>query len=90
MLTLYFSMMDQKRSFAGKSGAYVKLNPDGTGTIVTGAQESGTGAVMAMPCCTVVSWASACRGWSMACRLLQAHHMSAQAGQRLAGLAWSR
>jgi CO/xanthine dehydrogenase Mo-binding subunit len=35
--------------FAGKSGAYVKLNSDGTGTIVTGAQESGTGAVMAMP-----------------------------------------
>jgi CO/xanthine dehydrogenase Mo-binding subunit len=27
----------------------VKLNPDGTGTIVTGAQENGTGAVMAMP-----------------------------------------
>jgi CO/xanthine dehydrogenase Mo-binding subunit len=35
--------------FATKSGAYVKLNPDGTGTIVTGAQENGTGAVMAMP-----------------------------------------
>ena len=35
--------------FAIKSGAYVKLNPDGTGTIVTGAQENGTGAVMAMP-----------------------------------------
>jgi CO/xanthine dehydrogenase Mo-binding subunit len=35
--------------FAVKSGAYVKLNPDGTGTIVTGAQENGTGAVMAMP-----------------------------------------
>jgi CO/xanthine dehydrogenase Mo-binding subunit len=32
-----------------KAGAYVKLNPDGTGTIVTGAQENGTGAVMAMP-----------------------------------------
>ena len=31
------------------AGAYVKLNPDGTGTIVTGAQENGTGAVMAMP-----------------------------------------
>ena len=29
--------------FAAKSGAYVKLNPDGTGTIVTGAQENGTG-----------------------------------------------
>ncbi len=35
--------------FAENSGAYVKLNPDGTGTIVTGAQENGTGAVMAMP-----------------------------------------
>jgi CO/xanthine dehydrogenase Mo-binding subunit len=35
--------------FGIKSGAYVKLNPDGTGTIVTGAQENGTGAVMAMP-----------------------------------------
>ncbi len=35
--------------FAMKSGAYVKLNPDGTGTIVTGAQENGTGSVMAMP-----------------------------------------
>jgi len=35
--------------FASKSGAYVKLNPDGTGTIVTGAQENGTGAVMALP-----------------------------------------
>jgi CO/xanthine dehydrogenase Mo-binding subunit len=35
--------------FAGNSGAYVRLNPDGTGTIVTGAQENGTGAVMAMP-----------------------------------------
>ena len=31
------------------AGAYVKLNPDGTGTIVTGAQENGTGAVMALP-----------------------------------------
>ena len=27
----------------------MKLNPDGTGTIITGAQENGTGAVMAMP-----------------------------------------
>jgi CO/xanthine dehydrogenase Mo-binding subunit len=27
----------------------VKLNPDGTGTIITGAQENGTGSVMAMP-----------------------------------------
>ena len=35
--------------FAASSGAYVKLNQDGTGTIVTGAQENGTGAVMAMP-----------------------------------------
>jgi CO/xanthine dehydrogenase Mo-binding subunit len=35
--------------FAANAGAYVKLNPDGTGTIVTGAQENGTGAVMAMP-----------------------------------------
>ena len=35
--------------FASPSGAYVKLNPDGTGTIITGAQENGTGAVMAMP-----------------------------------------
>lgn len=35
--------------FAANSGAYVKLNPDGTGTIVTGAQENGTGSVMAMP-----------------------------------------
>jgi CO/xanthine dehydrogenase Mo-binding subunit len=35
--------------FASASGAYVKLNPDGSGTIVTGAQENGTGAVMAMP-----------------------------------------
>jgi CO/xanthine dehydrogenase Mo-binding subunit len=35
--------------FAADAGAYVQLNPDGTGTIVTGAQENGTGAVMAMP-----------------------------------------
>ena len=35
--------------FAAGSGATVKLNGDGTGTIVTGAQENGTGAVMAMP-----------------------------------------
>ncbi len=34
---------------AANAGAYVRLNPDGTGTIVTGAQENGTGAVMAMP-----------------------------------------
>jgi CO/xanthine dehydrogenase Mo-binding subunit len=36
-------------SFGWDSGAYVKLNGDGTGTIVTGAQENGTGAVMALP-----------------------------------------
>ncbi len=36
-------------SFGASSGAYVKLNADGTGTIVTGAQENGTGAVMALP-----------------------------------------
>ncbi len=35
--------------FSMKSGATVKLNPDGTGTIITGAQENGTGSVMAMP-----------------------------------------
>ncbi len=35
--------------FAANAGAYVQLNPDGTGTIVTGAQENGTGAVMALP-----------------------------------------
>ena len=31
------------------SGAYVKLNGDGSGTIITGAQECGTGAVMGLP-----------------------------------------
>ena len=31
------------------SGAYIHLNGDGSGTIVTGAQENGGGAVMAMP-----------------------------------------
>jgi CO/xanthine dehydrogenase Mo-binding subunit len=36
-------------SFGVPSGAYVKLNNDGTGTIITGAMESGTGAVMALP-----------------------------------------
>jgi len=36
-------------SFAASSGAYVKLNGDGTGTIITGAQENGTGSVMALP-----------------------------------------
>jgi CO/xanthine dehydrogenase Mo-binding subunit len=35
--------------FAANAGAYVQLNPDGTATIVTGAQENGSGAVMAMP-----------------------------------------
>src|SRR4051812_16704790 len=36
-------------SFGIASGAYVKLNGDGTGTIVTGAQENGSGAVMGLP-----------------------------------------
>jgi CO/xanthine dehydrogenase Mo-binding subunit len=36
-------------SFGVDSGAYVKLNADGTGTIVTGAQENGSGAVMGLP-----------------------------------------
>jgi CO/xanthine dehydrogenase Mo-binding subunit len=36
-------------SFGNQSGAYVKLNADGSGTIVTGAQENGSGAVMALP-----------------------------------------
>jgi len=36
-------------SFPGPSGAHVKINADGTGTIVTGAQECGTGSVMALP-----------------------------------------
>ncbi len=36
-------------SSAGASGAYIHLNGDGSGTIVTGAQENGSGAVMAMP-----------------------------------------
>ena len=35
--------------FGAETGAYVKLNGDGTGTIVTGAQENGTGSVMAFP-----------------------------------------
>ena len=35
--------------FSVPSGAFVKLNSDGTGTIITGAQENGTGSVMAMP-----------------------------------------
>ena len=36
-------------SFGNPSGAYVKLNGDGSGAIVTGAQENGSGAVMALP-----------------------------------------
>ncbi len=36
-------------SFPGASGAYVKLDSDGKGVIVTGAQECGTGAVMTLP-----------------------------------------
>jgi CO/xanthine dehydrogenase Mo-binding subunit len=36
-------------SFSSNAGASVLMNPDGSGTIVTGAQENGTGAVMAMP-----------------------------------------
>ena len=35
-------------SFPAASGAYVKINADGSGVIVTGAQECGTGAVMAL------------------------------------------
>ena len=35
-------------SFPAASGAYVKLNADGSGVVVTGAQECGTGAVMAL------------------------------------------
>jgi CO/xanthine dehydrogenase Mo-binding subunit len=36
-------------SMPAPSGAYVQLNGDGSGTIITGAQENGSGAVMAMP-----------------------------------------
>jgi CO/xanthine dehydrogenase Mo-binding subunit len=36
-------------SFGLPSGAFVKINGDGSGTIITGAQECGTGAVMALP-----------------------------------------
>jgi CO/xanthine dehydrogenase Mo-binding subunit len=36
-------------SFTQASGAFVKLEADGSGTIVTGAMECGTGAVMALP-----------------------------------------
>src|SRR5436305_839376 len=39
-------------SFGIASGAYVKINGDGSGTIITGAQECGTGAVMALPLLT--------------------------------------
>jgi CO/xanthine dehydrogenase Mo-binding subunit len=35
-------------SFFSGSGAFVKLNGDGSGTIITGAQECGTGAVMSL------------------------------------------
>jgi CO/xanthine dehydrogenase Mo-binding subunit len=35
-------------SVAAPSGAYVKVNADGSGTIVTGAQENGSGAVMGL------------------------------------------
>src|SRR4029079_4194985 len=36
-------------SFSGPSGAHLRINADGSGRIVTGAQENGTGAVMALP-----------------------------------------
>lgn len=36
-------------SAPGPSGAFVRLESDGSGRIVTGAQENGTGAVMALP-----------------------------------------
>ncbi len=35
-------------SFPGASGAYVKLEADGSGEIITGAQECGTGSVMTL------------------------------------------
>ncbi|MBI4883870.1 MAG: xanthine dehydrogenase family protein molybdopterin-binding subunit [Actinobacteria bacterium] len=35
-------------SFASPSGAYIKLDGDGSGQIITGAQECGTGAVMTL------------------------------------------
>jgi CO/xanthine dehydrogenase Mo-binding subunit len=35
-------------SFSAPSGAYVKLDADGSGQIITGAQECGTGAVMTL------------------------------------------
>jgi CO/xanthine dehydrogenase Mo-binding subunit len=36
-------------SFGLPSGAYLKLHGDGSGMIITGAQENGTGSVMALP-----------------------------------------
>lgn len=36
-------------SFPGASGSYIKLDSDGSGQIITGAQECGTGAVMTLP-----------------------------------------
>ena len=36
-------------SFGSSSGAYIKFNGDGSATIVTGAMECGSGAVMALP-----------------------------------------
>ena len=36
-------------SVPAPAGAYVKLEADGSGTIITGAQENGSGAVMALP-----------------------------------------
>jgi CO/xanthine dehydrogenase Mo-binding subunit len=36
-------------SAPGPSGAFVRIESDGSGRIVTGAQENGTGAVMALP-----------------------------------------
>jgi CO/xanthine dehydrogenase Mo-binding subunit len=35
--------------FGSPSGAYVRMNRDGTATIVTGAQENGSGSVMGLP-----------------------------------------
>ncbi len=36
-------------SFPGPSGVYIKIDDDGAGQIITGAQECGTGAVMTIP-----------------------------------------
>ena len=36
-------------SFPMASGVYIKINGDGSPTIITGAQECGTGAVMTLP-----------------------------------------